>query len=78
VRYRKHDGALTTHRLRIAAYELRHLVKMLRDTPADLRHTLPPMTDMIWRWTLRTAGLDRARTPLDAGIARHPDGNAIW
>lgn len=54
LRYR--HGSVNEPR-KVARYWLKHLAKMYRDTPPDLRHTLPP------RWKLAPAWLVQAYAP---------------
>jgi len=46
-RHREGHPRLTEHEHECFAYQIRHLWKMRRDTPAHLRHTLPSLTIFI-------------------------------
>jgi glycosyltransferase involved in cell wall biosynthesis len=53
VRYRRGHCSMTQSG-RSIRYDLRIILKMLRDTPADLRWAVPPRTTLARRWLLRT------------------------
>jgi hypothetical protein len=53
VRYRRGHGSMTQGG-RSIRYDLRVLLKMLRDTPADLRWAIPSPVTLACRWLLRT------------------------
>lgn len=54
VRYRRHPETMTRHWSWISCYGLRNYIKMLRDTPPDLRWTVPSPIVLMRRWLLRT------------------------
>lgn len=53
VRYRKGHGSMTQDRRSTNRYDLRLFLKMLRDTPADLRWAVPSPAMLARRWLLR-------------------------
>jgi glycosyltransferase involved in cell wall biosynthesis len=53
VRYRRGHGSMTQGG-RSVRYDLRVLLKMLRDTPVDLRWAVPSRATLARRWLLRT------------------------
>jgi glycosyltransferase involved in cell wall biosynthesis len=63
VRYRRHPDAASRRRMMISRYDLRFFLKMLRDTPPDLRWAVPRPSTFLRRLLLRTF------TP---GWMRHP------
>jgi glycosyltransferase involved in cell wall biosynthesis len=54
IRYRKGHSCMTQDRRSTNRYDLRHLVKMRRDTPSDLRWAVPSPATLMRRWLLRT------------------------
>jgi hypothetical protein len=58
VRYRRGHGSMTLDRRSINRYDFHFIRKMLRDTPPDLRWTLPSRFTVAGRW------LSRAYMPL--------------
>jgi hypothetical protein len=53
IRYRKGHGAMTQDRRSTSRYDVRVFLKMLLDTPQDLRWTVPSPATLTRRWLLR-------------------------
>lgn len=53
VRYRTGHLNLSKNRWKVQSYELRHYLKMRRDTPEHLRHAIPSPISFLQRWLLR-------------------------
>jgi glycosyltransferase involved in cell wall biosynthesis len=69
IRYRKNHGTMTQDRRSIARYYARHLFKMLRDTPPDLRWTVPSLATLARRWLLRMVTPTWLRQPRKQWVA---------
>jgi glycosyltransferase involved in cell wall biosynthesis len=54
LRYRMGHGHLSGNRWLVIRHDLRHFLKMLRDTPPDLRWAMPSPVTWIRRWLIRS------------------------
>ncbi len=69
VRYRRHSDSMSRRSSQIARYDLRLFLKMLRDTPPDLRWTVPSPVTLVRRWLLRNLMPTWLRQPRKQWIA---------
>lgn len=72
VRYRRHPVTMSRNWALISLYGLRYFVKMRRDTPHDLRSTLPSPATVAYRWLLRTLMPQWLRQPRKQWVALRP------
>src|SRR5262249_34917331 len=72
IRYRKGHGTMTQDQRSTNRYDVRHLFKMQRDTPRDLRWAVPSPVTFARRWVLRTYMPWCIRHPRKQWIALQP------
>jgi hypothetical protein len=70
VRYRRHAGAVSEDRRKMRRSDLHHAVKMLRDTPRELRGAVPSPLSVLRKVALRSLMPGFLRQPRKALAAR--------